>query len=232
MNVPMLEYKSRGATSDCDYVPVELKGGLTPTSKRRRSPANDSELQVIRYDDDVSHSSQKSILSHQTHMTQLSSSVQLPIWDAPPGILGIQNHGNTCFMNTILQCLSSTDLFSEYFIQKKYKELFNGKGFTKRLVGASKCEVCEEVGRLLETLWSGSYTPEISSHFKNVVSKFNVQYKGSSQHDAQEFLLWLLDRLNDELHHSSKKKAKETLSKTKKEKVIIFIFKLMNTSLC
>ncbi|XP_060595230.1 ubiquitin carboxyl-terminal hydrolase 31-like isoform X2 [Ruditapes philippinarum] len=151
-------------------------------------------------------------------MTQLSSSVQLPIWDAPPGILGIQNHGNTCFMNTILQCLSSTDLFSEYFIQKKYKELFNGKGFTKRLVGASKCEVCEEVGRLLETLWSGSYTPEISSHFKNVVSKFNVQYKGSSQHDAQEFLLWLLDRLNDELHHSSKKKAKETLSKTKKEK--------------
>lgn len=224
MNVPMVKNKSAGATSVCAHVPVELKGGLTPTFKRRQSPANDSEQpHKYVYNDDDSHSSRDNILSHQTHMTQLSSPVQLPKWDAPPGILGIQNHGNTCFMNTILQCLSSTDLFSEYFIQRKYKELFNGKGFTKRLVGTSKGEVCEEVGRLLESLWSGSYTPETSSHFKNVVSKFNTQYKGSSQHDAQEFLLWLLDRLNDELHHSSKKKAKDSLTKSKKEKVKIFI---------
>jgi len=28
------------------------------------------------------------------------------------------------------------------------------------------------------------------------VDKYGSQYKGGSQHDAQEFLLWLLDKVN------------------------------------
>jgi ubiquitin C-terminal hydrolase len=33
-----------------------------------------------------------------------------------PGVIGIRNHGNTCFINAILQCLSYTDLLAEYFV--------------------------------------------------------------------------------------------------------------------
>lgn len=197
---------------------VELKGGLTPTPKRRQYSAAETEVEI---NDNVVNNSNNVYSTSRPLMTQVSTSKQLPVWDVTPGLKGIHNHGNTCFMNTILQCLSSTDLFADYFVQKKYKDVFNGKGFTKRLVGSAKTDVCEELGRLLESLWSGSYSPEISGHLKTVVSKYNTQYKGSSQHDAQEFLLWLLDRINEELHQSSKKKAKETLSKSKKEKVFI-----------
>lgn len=35
---------------------------------------------------------------------------------------------------------------------------------------------------------------------QNVVSKSALQFKGNSQHDAQEFLLWLLDRVHEDLN--------------------------------
>ena len=34
-----------------------------------------------------------------------------------------------------------------------------------------------------------------------MVSKSALQFRGTAQHDAQEFLLWLLDRVHEDLNH-------------------------------
>lgn len=35
-------------------------------------------------------------------------------------ILGIANIGNTCYINSVLQCLAAIESFAEYFVLKKY----------------------------------------------------------------------------------------------------------------
>uniref|UniRef100_A0A915JQF8 ubiquitinyl hydrolase 1 n=1 Tax=Romanomermis culicivorax TaxID=13658 RepID=A0A915JQF8_ROMCU len=37
-----------------------------------------------------------------------------------PALTGIVNHGNTCYINAVIQCLSNTDVFAEYFLTVSY----------------------------------------------------------------------------------------------------------------
>jgi ubiquitin carboxyl-terminal hydrolase 31 len=121
-----------------------------------------------------------------------------PPKDRVPGVTGLRNQGNTCFINAVLQCLSHTDLLAEYLVLGNYKaDLRKSKG-----------ELTEQLAALLRAVWSGQYAPELSSSFKAAVDKYGSQYRGSNQHDAQEFLLWLLDKVHEDLNTATKKKYK------------------------
>ncbi|XP_062037001.1 ubiquitin carboxyl-terminal hydrolase 31 isoform X1 [Lepus europaeus] len=125
-----------------------------------------------------------------------------------PGVAGLRNHGNTCFMNATLQCLSNTELFAEYLALGQYRagrpepspdpEQPAGRG------AQGQGEVTEQLAHLVRALWTLEYTPQHSRDFKSIVSKNALQYRGNSQHDAQEFLLWLLDRVHEDLNHAVK----------------------------
>ncbi|XP_074168034.1 ubiquitin carboxyl-terminal hydrolase 43 isoform X2 [Sminthopsis crassicaudata] len=109
----------------------------------------------------------------------------------PPGTQGLKNHGNTCFMNAVLQCLSNTDLLAEFLALGRYR------------ARPGRAEVTEQLAGLVRALWTRDYTPHLSVEFKNTVSKYGSQFQGNSQHDALEFLLWLLDRVHEDLDSSS-----------------------------
>lgn len=48
---------------------------------------------------------------------------------------------------------------------------------------------------------------------QNIVAKYGAQFRGNSQHDALEFLLWLLDRMNEDLGSSSPSQKARTAGK-------------------
>jgi len=73
----------------------------------------------------------------------------------------------------------------------------------------TKGEVTEQLAHLLKALWSSQYEPEMTFKFKTVVDKYGQQYRGAAQHDAQEFLLWLLDKVHEDLNTATKKKYKK-----------------------
>uniref|UniRef100_A0A8U8APN1 Ubiquitin carboxyl-terminal hydrolase n=1 Tax=Geospiza parvula TaxID=87175 RepID=A0A8U8APN1_GEOPR len=106
----------------------------------------------------------------------------------PPGAQGLRNHGNTCFMNAVVQCLSNTAPLAERLALGRYR---------------ARGEVTHRLAALVRALWTREYTPQLSAEFKNIVSKHSSQFRGNAQHDALEFLLWLLDRMHEDLGAAS-----------------------------
>jgi ubiquitin C-terminal hydrolase len=55
------------------------------------------------------------------------NSNQLSQADIPKDFCGLENIGNTCYMNAILQALFHTPLFKEFFLSKAFLHQLNTK---------------------------------------------------------------------------------------------------------
>ncbi|XP_055516692.1 ubiquitin carboxyl-terminal hydrolase 2-like isoform X4 [Leucoraja erinacea] len=113
------------------------------------------------------------------------------------GLVGLRNLGNTCFMNSILQCLSNTRELRDYCIQNNYRRELNNRSRTNTAL-------MEEFAKLLQALWTSSSNDPISpSEFKTQIQKYAPRFVGYNQQDAQEFLRFLLDGLHNEVNRVS-----------------------------
>ena len=69
--------------------------------------------------------------------------------------------------------------------------------------------------QIFHALWNNSSntTSKLSYDFKSIVANLNRQYSGNEQHDAQEFLLFLINTIHDELNLVSQHKTNFVFSK-------------------
>ena len=111
------------------------------------------------------------------------------------GLVGLNNLGNTCYMNTGLQCLSNCELLTKYFLEDYYKEFVN-----KENPIGSQGEIVEKYSQLIHHLWYGNNNCVSPIQFKVAFGKNYNAFADFRQQDSQEFISYLLDALHEDLN--------------------------------
>ncbi|EAT37110.1 AAEL010854-PA [Aedes aegypti] len=111
------------------------------------------------------------------------------------GLCGLWNIGNTCFMNSIIQCLSHTRELTNFLRQQSTTERGTSKDH----------KILAEYTKLIKDMWSGTTRSVNPSELKYAFSSKHRMYSGSAQQDAQEFLRFFIDSLHCALNESVKR---------------------------
>ena len=143
-----------------------------------------------------------------------------------PSLTGISNTGNTCFMSSILQCLSNTPELRDYFLGGLYKKDLN----TTNPLGFQG-ELADCFNIMIDKLWSGkmeyisarkikvlsplslSVSVCLSlclclclfhlfslSYLQELIGSKREEFSGYAQQDAHEFTTFFLDGLHEDLN--------------------------------
>ncbi|CAG8597425.1 7495_t:CDS:10 [Ambispora leptoticha] len=111
-----------------------------------------------------------------------------------PGLVGLKNLGNTCYMNAALQALSNTPALADYF---NYCESYLPR--SALVLKNPTYKLAEHFHHFMKALWNGNSPIFAPIHLVNEVKKHNEIFQGYGQQDSQEFLGCILNRLHEEL---------------------------------
>ncbi|XP_055303817.1 ubiquitin carboxyl-terminal hydrolase Usp2 isoform X11 [Sitodiplosis mosellana] len=115
--------------------------------------------------------------------------------DNTEGLCGLRNIGNTCFMNSIIQCLGHTKDLTRYL---------KTKIDIRSSTAAKDSRIVTEFSKLIKEMWTGATSSVTPSELKLAFSLKHRMYSGCSQQDAQEFLRFFLDALHCALNNGTK----------------------------
>ena len=132
--------------------------------------------------------------------------------DSLKGLVGLKNFGNTCFMNSAIQCLSNCEELTLYFLSKLYQKEINS---TSKYGTGGK--IAESYAELLEELWKGDDKYIVPYNFVKIFISHVKQFSDLSQHDSHEMLVFLLDKIHEDLNRNMEKIYIELLEKQENE---------------
>ena len=112
-------------------------------------------------------------------------------------LIGLQNIGATCYMNSTLQCLCHIEKFINFF---KYDEQ------AENLAKNNKDKLVSSFKLLIDNLWPNNYKKGVTEkyyvpqEFKEKISKMNPLFEGIAANDAKDLVNFIIMTLHLELN--------------------------------
>ncbi|XP_008201637.1 ubiquitin carboxyl-terminal hydrolase 2 isoform X2 [Tribolium castaneum] len=161
---------------------TSTRSAISPSTSTVNSSSSTSPSRRSSYNDDITTTATTSPIKTQ-------------------GLNGLKNIGNTCFMNSVIQCLSNTKTLLEYLLQDHYVNDIN------TTTSAMKGSLIKAFAEVIKKLWSQDASDRVvnTSSLKSQIQRFAPRFIGYAQQDAQEFLRYLLEGLHEDVNRVKEK---------------------------
>jgi ubiquitin carboxyl-terminal hydrolase 7/11 len=144
----------------------------------------------------VSHQINESLQRQRINSTSIPTIQRSPDVFVRLSITGLRNMGNTCYINSMIQCLFASSKFRDIFLDNKFEGYFN-PNFKKQRISSS-------LSLLFKKMYLNGGCSIVPSGFLKACIQLRPDLKiPSEQQDTQEFLMFLLGQLHDELSNSN-----------------------------